>query len=217
MLFLKIYSFLLTNCNMETCLFPLILDINFTCTLMVQKHLAQHQFNIILVHILARVRYLIITIICQVKRCTIAVARVSCSIDIATLLQVFHIILCTQYTGNIKTIMWQIITLQDISKLLTYTLQFGRSGWYEIRNRMRQRVHNIILIRLYQSELTTHFSCLLAVLWRRTQTNRFSRLLLFGLSISKLILITKRAARIRYQRRLRVELVMRYTPRIYEN
>ena len=79
---------------METCLFPLILDIDFASTLVIQKHLSQHQFDIILMHILARARYLIITVVRQVECSAIAMAGIGRSIDIATLLQVFHIILC---------------------------------------------------------------------------------------------------------------------------
>ena len=91
--FLRINSFSPTYRDMETCLSPLILDIDFASTLVVEKHLSQHQFDIILMHILARARYLIISVIRQVESRSITMAGIGCGIDIAALLQVFHIIL----------------------------------------------------------------------------------------------------------------------------
>ena len=125
---------------MKTGLLVFVLDIDTTSTLFVEKDLTKNEFEIILMHVLARTRYLIETKIRQVKRSAIIVARISGSIDVTTVLQSLYILLSTQYAGDIKLIMGQAIALQNISKALAYTLQLRSRCGHEVRDRMSQRM-----------------------------------------------------------------------------
>ena len=59
---------------MEARLFVFVLDIYFSGTLVVKESLPEYEFEIILMHVRARTRYLIVSTICDVKSCSIAVA-----------------------------------------------------------------------------------------------------------------------------------------------
>ena len=59
---------------MEARLFVFVLDIYFSGTLVVKESLPEYEFEIILMHVRACTRYLIVSTVCDVKGSTIAVA-----------------------------------------------------------------------------------------------------------------------------------------------
>lgn len=86
---------LLADRYVETALFPFVFDVYLARSLMIEQHLAENQFKIILVHIIARTRYLIITHIREVERRSVTVATLRNRIDIAAALQRTDIRFCT--------------------------------------------------------------------------------------------------------------------------
>ena len=54
-------------CDVKAGLFGFVFDVNLPCPLMIQQHLSQDEFQIILVHVIARARNLIISHIREVK------------------------------------------------------------------------------------------------------------------------------------------------------
>ena len=86
---------LLADRYVETALFPFVFDVYIARSLMIEQHLAENQFKIILVHIIARTRYLIITHIREVERRSVTVATLRNRIDIAAALQRTDIRFCT--------------------------------------------------------------------------------------------------------------------------
>ena len=57
----------MANSDVKTTLFPFILDVNFSGSLVIQEDLSENQFEIVFVHVVACARYLIITHIREVK------------------------------------------------------------------------------------------------------------------------------------------------------
>ena len=89
--------------------------------------------------------------------------------------------------------MGQAIALENIGKALANAFQLLGRSRHEIRDRMRERVHDIVVVALDERQLATHTGCLLAVLGWRLQANRLCCLHLLGLGVAELIFVTKRA------------------------
>lgn len=88
-------------------LFGFVFDENLPCPLVVQEHLPQYQFQIVLVHVRMRARYFIISHIREVKRRAVAMAGLRDGIDVSASLQIFDILLCTEHRSDIETIVRQ--------------------------------------------------------------------------------------------------------------
>lgn len=72
---------------------------------MVQQHLSQDQFEVVLVHEIARARNLIITHVREVEGRAVTMTALRDGVDVSAALQVPDIFLRTQHGGDIKTIM----------------------------------------------------------------------------------------------------------------
>ena len=68
--------------NMKAGLFRLIFDVYLPRPLMVEQHLAQHQFEVIFMHIIARACYFLITHIREIKSGTVTMTALRSGIDI---------------------------------------------------------------------------------------------------------------------------------------
>jgi len=104
---LSFYNFsagLLPHRDMETTLLPFVFHVYLPCALMVEQHLSQDEFEIILVHVRMRVRYLIITHVREVEGRAVAMTRLRGRVDITASLQVLHIFLRTQHGGYIEAV-----------------------------------------------------------------------------------------------------------------
>ena len=139
---------LLAHRDVEAGLLVFVLDVDTSCALFVEEDLTKNQFQIILVHVLARARYLIKTEVCQVEGGAIVVARVGSGIDVTTALQLLDIILGAEHAGDIELIMRQTIALQDIRELGTNALQLLGRSRHEVRDGVREGVHDIVVVTL---------------------------------------------------------------------
>ncbi len=74
-------------------LFGFVFDENFPCSLVIQQHLSQDEFQIILVHVIARARYLIISHVREIEGGAVAMTALRDGIDVSAALQVFDILL----------------------------------------------------------------------------------------------------------------------------
>ena len=90
---------------MEAGLFRFVLHVDLSCPLMVQQHLSQDQFEVVLVHVIARARNLIITHVREVEGRAVTMTALRDGVDVSAALQVLNIFLRAQHGGDIKTIM----------------------------------------------------------------------------------------------------------------
>ena len=97
-------------CDVKAGLFGFVFDVNLPCPLMIQQHLSQDEFQIILVHVIARARNLIISHVREVKRRAIAMTTLRDGIDVSAALQVFDIFLRPQHRGDVKPIVGEVVT-----------------------------------------------------------------------------------------------------------
>ena len=68
--------------DMKAGLFRLIFDVYLPRPLMIEQHLAQHQFEVIFMHIIARACYFLITHIREIKSGTVTMTALRSGIDI---------------------------------------------------------------------------------------------------------------------------------------
>ena len=97
-------------CDVKAGLFGFVFDVNLPCPLMIQQHLSQDEFQIILVHVIARARNLIISHVREVESCAVTMATLRDGIDVSVALQVFDIFLRPQHRGDVKPIVWEVVT-----------------------------------------------------------------------------------------------------------
>lgn len=90
---------------MKAGLLCFIFDVYLPRPLMVEQHLAQHQFEVIFMHIIARACYFLITHIREVKSGTVTMTALRGGIDIPAVLQVFDVLLGAQYRGDVEAVM----------------------------------------------------------------------------------------------------------------
>ena len=102
---------LLSYCDVEAGLLGFVFDEDLSCALMIEQHLAQHEFQIILMHLIARLRHLVVSHVRQVERRAVAMAGLRDGIDVSAALQVFDIFLRAQHRRHVETIMRQVVTL----------------------------------------------------------------------------------------------------------
>ena len=97
-------------CDVKAGLFRFVFDVNLPCPLMIQQHLSQDEFQIILVHVVARARNLIISHVREVEGCAVTMATLCDGIDVSAFLKVFDIFLRPQHRGDVKPIVWEVVT-----------------------------------------------------------------------------------------------------------
>ena len=159
---------------------------------MVQQHLSQDEFQIILVHVHMRARYFIITHVREVESRSVAVTGLRGGVDVSAALQELHILLGAQDGSHVEPVMWQTVALQYICPLGTDSIQLPLRGGNEIRHGVRQTVHDIVLVRRDLYQLLTHGRRIGPVLGWPGQTDLGGHRMLLELQIIELELIVKR-------------------------
>lgn len=155
---------------MEAGLLGFVLDVYFPCPLVVEQHLPEYEFQVIFVHIVACTRNLVVAEVCQIERRAVAVATLRYGVDISAALQLAYILLCAQNRCHTKPVMRQVVAPQYIRPFVAYCVQFALGGRYEIRHRVCQFVHYVVVTCLYLHQLLAHLRCVRAVLRRALQT-----------------------------------------------
>ena len=135
---------------MKARLTPLVLNKDFACALVVEEHLPEHQFQVILVHEIIGARNLVVAIVGDVESRAVAVAGLVGGVDISASLQQSHILLRPQNARYIESVVRQPVASEDVCPLFAYRLQLRRRFGDEIRNRMGQRVDNEVIGILHQ-------------------------------------------------------------------
>ena len=148
---------------MKARLTPLVLNKDFACALVVEQHLPEYQFQVILVHEIIGARNLVVAIVSDVESRAVAVAGLVGGVDILASLQQSYILLRPQYARYIEPIMRQPVASEDVRPLFTYRLQLRRRFGNEIRNRMGQRIDDIVFGILHHHQLPLHVRGFLAV------------------------------------------------------
>lgn len=97
-------------CDVKAGLFGFVFDVNLPCPLVIQQDLSQDEFQIILVHVIARARYLIISHVREIEGGAVAMTALRDGIDVSAALQVFDIFLRPQHRGDVKPIVWEVVT-----------------------------------------------------------------------------------------------------------
>ena len=119
---------------MKARLTPLVLNKDFACALVVEEHLPEHQFQVILVHEIIGARNLFVAIVSDVESRAVAVAGLVGGVDISASLQQSYILLRPQYARYVESIVRQPVASEDVRPLFAYRLQLRRRFRDEIRN-----------------------------------------------------------------------------------
>ena len=112
--------------NMKACLSPFVLHVNTPRALVVEEHLPEHQFQVILVHIIVGARNLVVAIVGDVESGAVAVAGLVGGVDIPASLQQSYILLRPQYARYVESIVRQPVASEDVRPLFAYRLQLRR-------------------------------------------------------------------------------------------
>lgn len=174
---------------MEAGLLGFVLDVNLRCPLVVEQHLSEYEFQIILMHIVARTRNLVVAEVCQIERRAVAVATLRNGVDVSAALQLAYILLCAQNRCHTKPVMRQVVAPQYIRPFVAYCVQFALGGWYEIWHGMCQFVHNVVVTCLYLHQLLAHLRSVRAVLRRALQTYTARHSVLLLLQVVELLFV----------------------------
>ena len=110
---------------MKTRLFPLVFDVDLPGTLMVQQHLSENEFEVVLVHVHARVRYLIISHVREVEGRAVAMAGLGDGIDIAASLKLPYVFLRAEHGSDIEAVVRQAVSGEDVRPFVTYRIQLA--------------------------------------------------------------------------------------------
>ena len=141
---------------MKACLSPFVLHINTPCALVVEEHLPEHQFQVILVHIIVGARNLVIAIVGDVESGAVAVAGLIGGVDIPASLQQSHILLRPQNARYVESVVWQSVASEDVRPLFAYRFQLRRRFGNKVRNRVGQRIDDIVFGILHHHQLPFH-------------------------------------------------------------
>lgn len=159
---------------------------------MIQQHLSQDQFQIILVHVHMRARYLTITHVREIESRAVAVTGLRGGVDVSAALQELDILLSAQDGSHVEPVMRQTVALQYIRPLGPDGIQLTLRRRDQVRHRVRQTVHNIVLVRRDLYQLLTHGRRIGPVLGWPGQTDLGGHRMLLELEIVELQLIVKR-------------------------
>jgi len=154
--------------------------------------LSQDQFEIILVHVHMRARYLIITHVREIEGRAVAMARLRDRIDIATALQILDVFLCAKNRGDVETIVRQVVSTQYIRPFGPDGIQLALGGRDEVRHGMRQTIDDIIVVGLDLHQLLAHRGGVGSVFRRTRQTYPAGHVVLTRLEVIELQLVTER-------------------------
>ena len=153
---------------MEATLFYFIFDITAVLLTEIPQHLTENPLQGIILHLTARLLLrlnLLVSIVADIKGCTIEMARILGSIAVSGS-QFRHIILCTQDTGNDDLMQRNALDLQRIKIRPTDILQQYRSPRHQIRNTVVQLIHIKERIAAHIHQFTLAMLSLLTVLNR---------------------------------------------------
>ena len=148
---------------MKARLTPLVLNKDFACALVVEEHLPEHQFQVILGHIVVGARNLVVAIVGDVESRAVAVAGLVGGVDIPASLQQSHILLRPQNARYVEPIMRQSVAGENVRPLIAYRLQLRRRFGNKVRNRVGQRIDDIVIGILHHHQLPFHARGFLAV------------------------------------------------------
>ena len=181
---------------MEAGLFPFIFDIYLPGALVVEEHLPEDEFEVILVHIIARARHLIIAHVREVEGCAVTMTAPGDGINIAATLEVLDVFLRTQHGCDIKAVMGQVIAAQYIRPLGSDSIEFAFGGRDEVGHGMGQIIDDIIIACLDLDEALAHGSGIGSVLGWSRQTDSDRGFMLFGLQVVELDPVVERTSRV---------------------
>ena len=148
---------------MKACLSPFVLHVNTPCALVVEEHLPEHQFQVILVHIIVGARNLVVAIVSDVESRAVAVTGLIGGVDIPASLQQSHILLRPQNARYVESVVRQPVASEDVCPLFAYRLQLRRRFGNKVRNRVGQRIDDIVFGILHHHQLPFHARGFLAV------------------------------------------------------
>lgn len=174
---------------MEAGLLGFVLDVYLSGPLVVEQHLPEYEFQIILMHVVARTRNLVVAEVCQIERRAVAVATLRNGVDVSAALQLAYILLCTQDRCHTKPVMRQVVAPQYIRPFVAYCVQFALGGWYEIWHGVCQFVHYVVVTCLYLHQLLAHLRSVRAVLRRALQTYTARHSVLLLLQVIELLFV----------------------------
>ena len=141
--------FLGSDRYMKAGLSPFVLHVNTPCALVVEQHLSEHQLQVILRHVVVGARNFVVAIVGDVEGCTIAMARLVGGVNVPASLQQSHILLRPKHARYVEPIVRQPVAREDVRPLFAYRLQLRRRFGNEIRNRVGQRIHHIVVAVLH--------------------------------------------------------------------
>ena len=168
---------------MEARLLPFVLDVYLSGSLVVEQHLSENQFEIILVHVIARARNLIISHVREIEGRAVTMTTLRDGVNVSAPLQVLDIFLRTQYGGDIETVMGQAVALQYIRPFGADGIQLALGGGDEIGNGVAETINDIVIVRLDLHETLAHRCGILPVLRRTWQTDTTRYVMLLRLQI----------------------------------
>ena len=179
---------------MEATLLPFVFHVDLTRPLMVEQHLSEHQFEVVLVHVIARARYLIIMHIGEVEGRAEAVAGLGDGVDVSASLERTDVFLCAEDRGDAEPIVRQAVALQDIRPFGSDSIQFASRSRYQIGHRMGQAIDDIVLGGMYEPQVLLHTGGIRTVFGRTGQTYLRRHGILAGLEVIELGFVVKRPA-----------------------
>ena len=148
---------------MKARLTPLVLNKDFACALVVEQHLPEYQFQVILVHEIIGARNLVVAIVSDVESRAVAVAGLVGGVDIPASLQQSPILLRPQNARYIESVVRQPVASEDVRPFFAYRLQLRRRFGDELRNWGGQRIDDIVIGILHHHQLPFHARGFLAV------------------------------------------------------
>ncbi len=154
--------------------------------------MSQDQFEIILVHVHMRARYLIITHVREIEGRAVTMAGLGDGVDVSAALQVFDIFLRAEDGGDVETIVRQVVSTQYIRPFGPDSIQLALGGRDEVRHGMRQTIDDIIVVGPDLHQLLAHRGGVGSVFRRTRQPYPAGHVVLTRLEVIELQLVTER-------------------------
>lgn len=150
-------------------------------------------------HVVARLRHFVVSHVCEVEGCAVTMTTLRNGVDVSATLQVLDVFLRAEHRSDVKTIVGQVIALENIRPLLAYRIEFAFGGRDEVRHGVGEGVHDIVIVRLDFNQLFAHGGCVGTVLGRTRQADSGSYRMLLHLQVVEFQFVTEGATGIRYQ------------------
>ena len=154
--------------------------------------MSKDQFEIILVHVHMRARYLIITHVREIEGRAVTMAGLGDGVDVSAALQVLDIFLRAEHRCHVEPVMRQVIPTEDIRPLGADSIQLALGGRDEVRHGMRQTIDDIVVVGLDLHQLLAHRGGVGSVFRRTRQPYPAGHVVLTRLEIIELQLIAER-------------------------